>query len=112
MSDSTLKAKWAKLTQKEWKRELQSLLLASDMALERSIIRIWEQQTYSEQSSGEALIVDGVGFNKMDAPLMGAFADQLIHNRSLSEKQKVVARKVMPKYWKQLMNISKAQHGW
>jgi len=103
---------WKSLTQKEWRRELQALILGSDVALERAIIRIWEQQTSIEQETGEAIIVDGVGFNKFDAPLMCKYARQLIAKMHLTSSQKTKARAVMPKYWKQLMRISKVQHGW
>lgn len=103
---------WKSLTQKEWRRELQALILASDPALERAILRIWEQQTAIEQETGEAIIVDGVGFNKFDAPLMSKYAKQLIAKMHLTRSQKIKARAVMPKYWKQLMRISKVQHGW
>lgn len=112
MNDSKLDSKWKGLTQKEWRRELQALLLISDVALERAIIRIWEQQTYSEQETGQAIIIDGVGFNKFDAPLMSRYARQLISTGSLTAYQRKKARSVMPKYWKQLMRISKVQHGW
>lgn len=112
MQESTLENKWKGLTQKEWRRELQSLLLSSDKALERAIIRIWEQQTFSEQEAGLAIIVDGVGFNKFDAPLMSKYARQLISTGNLTAYQRKKARSVMPKYWKQLMRISKVQHGW
>ena len=112
MNDSKLDSKWKGLTQKEWRRELQALLLISDVALERAIIRIWEQQTYSEQASGMSIIVDGVGFNKFDAPLMSKYARQLATKQHLSKYQCSVARKKMPKYWRQLMNISKEIHGW
>lgn len=112
MQKSKQESRWANLTQKEWRRELQSLLLASDEALERAIIRIWEQQTYSEQEAGMAIIVDGVGFNKFDAPLMSKYARQLLYTGALTTYQKKKARSVMPKYWKQLMRISKVQHGW
>ena len=112
MQESKQESRWAKLTQKEWRRELQALLLSSDKALDRAIIRIWEQQTYSEQEAGQAIIVDGVGFNKFDAPLMSKYARQLIATGSLSTYQRKKARSVMPKYWKQLMNMSKVQHGW
>lgn len=112
MQESKLEKKWKDLTQKEWRRELQALLLASDKALERAIIRIWEQQTYSEQEAGMAIIEDGIGFNKFDAPLMSKYARQLMSTGSLTTYQRKKARSVMPKYWKQLMRISKVQHGW
>ena len=112
MTGSKHNSKWKNLTIKEWKRELQSLLLASDKALERSIVVIWEQQTYAEQESGQAIIEDGVGFNKFDAPLMSKYARQLISTGALTTYQRKKARSVMPKYWRQLMRISKAAHGW
>lgn len=112
MQKSKQDSKWANLTQEEWRRELQALLLASDKALERAIIRIWEQQTYSEQEAGMAIIADGVGFNKRDAPLMSKYARQLLYTGELTAYQKKKARSIMPKYWKQLMRISKVQHGW
>lgn len=112
MQKSKQDSKWANLTQEEWRRELRALLLVSDKALERAIIRIWEQQTYSEQEAGMAIIADGVGFNKRDAPLMSKYARQLLYTGELTEYQKKKARSIMPKYWKQLMRISKVQHGW
>lgn len=112
MQKSQQDSKWANLTQKEWRRELQALLLASDKALERAIIRIWEQQTTTEQAAGKSLIEDGVGFNKFDAPLMSKYARLLLSTGSLTTYQKKKARSVMPKYWRQLMRISKVQHGW
>lgn len=112
MTELKLEKKWKDLNQKEWRRELQALLLSSDKALERSIIRIWELQTYSEQEAGMAIIVDGVGFNKFDAPLMSKYARQLLYTGSLTTYQRKKARSIMPKYWRQLMKISKAQHGW
>ena len=103
---------WKSLTQKEWRRELQALIIVSDVALERAILRIWEQQTAIEQETGEAILVDGVGFNKFDAPLMSKYAKQLIAKMHLTNSQKAKARAIMPKYWKQLMRISKVQHDW
>ena len=107
-----LEQRWSGLTIKQWQAELTALLLISDVAVERAIVRIWEQQTYTEQDSGQALIVDGVGFNKFDAPLMTKYARQLIRSVHLTKYQMKKARNVMPKYWRQLMNISKAAHGW
>ena len=112
MQESKLEKKWKGLTQKEWRRELQALLLSSDKALECAIIRIWEQQTYMEQESGKALIADGVGFNRYDAPILCHYAQQINSTGSLTPYQRTKARKIMPKYWKQLMRISKVQHGW
>ena len=100
------------MTQSQWRQELTALLISSDKALDRAIIRIWEQQTFTEQESGMAIIVDGVGFNKFDAPLMSKYARQLISTGTLTTYQRKKARSVMPKYWKQLMRISKVDHGW
>lgn len=104
---------WQTMTHKQWKENLQTLLLKSDAALERAIVVLYKQQPIIEQVGEEAVITDGVGFNKFDAEILDKFAKQLLYDQhSLSSKQKVLARKKIPKYWKQLMNISKKKHGW
>lgn len=102
---------WAGLTQKQWKTQLQDMIAKSDKALYRAILCINDGQTASEKASGETIEENGVGFNKYDANIMSSFAEQLHNSGSLSFKQKAYARKVMPKYWRQLMVISKQNLG-
>ena len=100
-------SKWDGLTQKQWKAELQDLILNNDTALYRAIICIYENQTAAERAYELSVAENGVGFNKYDAEVMTRMAKQLKRVGRLSDKQKVLARKRMPKYWKQLMVVSK-----
>lgn len=103
---------WNNITQKQWKEQLQTLLLRSDKALERAIIRIYEAQTDDEQISNKSLHYDNMGFNRVDAEPMTIMAKQLLGGIHLSSRQKYIARKKMPKYWRQLMVISKRVNGY
>ena len=109
---SNNKISWNRLTQKQWKQELQALLLVSDKALDKALITIHEAQPAIEKVSEEAILDDGIGFNKFDAPILNGFAKQLLSTGSLSDAQRAVVRKKMPKYWRQLMLISKRKHRW
>ena len=103
---------WKDMTQKQWRENLQTLLLYSDNAVERAIVVIYEQQPAIERVSEEAIITDGVGFNKFDAEILNKFAKQILEDRHLSIKQLSIARQKITKYWKQLMLISKRKHRW
>lgn len=103
---------WTKLkTQKEWKVNLQSLLMNSDEAVMRAIIAVYSNQTAYEREIREADIVDNQGFNKYDAPYMCKLAEQLQDRWYLSGAQLETARRKMTKYWRQLMIISKRNLG-
>lgn len=100
-------SKWEGLTQKQWREQLRELLQTNDEALRRSIVVIYRQQIPQERVLGEAIIEDKVGFTAFDAEILGSFAKQIEHGNKLSDKQMAIARNKMPKYWRQLMNISK-----
>lgn len=103
---------WTTLkTQKEWKVNLQSLLMHSDEAVKRAIIAIYSNQTAYERATKSADIIDNQGFNKYDAPYMCKLAEQLQDHWYLSGAQLETARHKMTKYWRQLMIISKHNLG-
>ena len=108
----TLKTQWDSLTQKQWKENLQVLLVKSDVALDRALVAIFEAQPVLERVGEEAILDDGIGFNKFDAPVLNSIAKCLVYNGNITQEQRAVARKRLPKYWKQLMKISKKKHGW
>ena len=45
-----------------------------------------------------------VGFNGYDAKMLTSFAEQYLKHQSLSQRQMEVARKMLRKYWKQVLN--------
>ena len=74
---------------------------------ERAILALYQRQTLDEQSTKETESHNGVGFNSIDAFILTDFAKWLIAGRHLTVKQLAVAQKKLPKYSKQLLDISK-----
>jgi len=74
----------------------------------RGLIRIYERQTANEQRVGETTRHNNVGFTGADANILSSLADQVLAKRNLSEKQMAIVHKKMPKYARQLLNISKS----
>lgn len=90
-------------------------LLTDPRWLRRAIVAIWQRQTADEQSALTTKYHNGVGFNGRDAGILSSFAEQITRGRTLSAKQVAVARKLMPKYSRQLASIAnepKTKSGW
>lgn len=102
-----VKVAWSELkTQKQWKIELQYLLCTNDYAVVRAMERIWDLQTDGEKLSGQALIDNGVGFNRIDSVRIKKYIEK--HERQSFDAEDIrVIRSIMLKYWKQLMKLSK-----
>lgn len=94
-------------TQNEWKAYLQGLLRTNDKALLRSIIVLYERQTPEERTIGQSTEDNGRGFTKWDAEKMSHIAMKIKKGTPLSHDEMVYARITMPKYWRQLMEVSK-----
>lgn len=92
----------------EWKAYLQKLVRTNDKALLRAVIAIYDRQTPSERISGQSTEDNGVGFTKWDAEEMSDIAIKIKNGLRLSPNEMLHTRIVMPKYWRQLMDISKA----
>lgn len=93
---------------KVWtKEDIQELLRVNDKAVARAITALYERQTAAEQADGETSVANGVGFNKIDAPFLTSIAKALPrYNGHMTERQLKVARKMLPKYWRQLVEIA------
>lgn len=73
---------------------------------ERAIVVLYQYQTTDEKESGETHELNNVGFSGADSYILSSFAEQINNGWHLSEKQLKIAFKKMPKYSKQLYNIS------
>lgn len=87
---------------------IKELLLTNPIMLERSIVKIWENQTNDEQSSLTTHHNNGIGFNGTDAHILSSFAEWIMKSyrpegQRLSDKQRALAMKKMPKYSRQLL---------
>jgi hypothetical protein len=90
-----------------WKKNMiKDLLLFSDVAVMKAILRIYELQTKDEQETNTCHNNNKVGFNGVDAELLSSFAKQILSGRKLSEKQMLYARKKIIKYSSQLTKIA------
>lgn len=101
---------WESFTnQQQWREYLQHLVKTNDKALIRAIHVIYARQTEEEQYYGTTTDHNGRGFGKIDAAFFTEIVDRLRHGGKLSPKQMAIARNKMPKYWRQLMEESKAK---
>lgn len=99
----------AKTPKTQYTKEfIQNLLETNDRAVMRGVVAIWKRQTASEQSQRATQCDNGVGFTGVDAGLLSSFAEQIIQRGTLSVKQMYLARKKIPKYWRQLQEIAVA----
>ena len=73
----------------------------------KGLMRIYSNQTESEQSSGIVISNNGIGF--VDSEILTSFAKQFEERGSLSEKQLAILYKKMPKYAGQLINAAIAE---
>lgn len=73
------------------------------------LLRIFERQTADEQRRDVTVERNGVGFTGMDAEILSSFAHQIKQGRMLSEKQMTIVFEKMPKYWRQLLEVSDAK---
>lgn len=94
-------------SQKDWERYLKNLLRTNDQALMKAIVTIYDNQTADEKLTGESKEYNGIGFNRFDSEKMSRIAAKLKHEKQISQSDLAEARYAMPKYWKQLMVISK-----
>ena len=93
------------------KTSIQSLILSNPAALKRAIIKIYERQTAEEQCADQTIEHNGIGFNGIDAEIMSSFAKQLMSRGFLSPKQVAIARRKMPKYWNQILQLIEEKAG-
>ncbi len=99
---------WETFTnQQQWKEYLQNLLKTNDKALLRAIVLIAQRQTPEEIAMGATIDKNNVGFGTVDAEFLSAMAFRIEMGRELTPKMMAISRNKMPKYWKQLMVISK-----
>lgn len=75
----------------------------------RGMLRVYAEQTASEKAMGGTVDDNGVGFSGVDGNILSSFSDQIDHGRNMSEKQMRIILKKMPKYARQLMELSETK---
>lgn len=89
--------------------EITKLLQTNDEMLYRSMKKLYQLQTADEKLMKSTHETNGVGFNKIDAEFMTSLCEFLMWRGFLTDKQKLIARKRIMKYAKQLTKIANAQ---
>ncbi len=88
--------------------EIKSLIQSNDKVLYGALKKLYACQTADEKASGETNEYNGVGFNGVDAPILSSFCEFLNKTGFLTPKQKMLARKKLVKYNKQLTKLANA----
>lgn len=99
---------WETFTnQKQWEEYLKNLLKTNNKALFKAIVLIYDSQTEEEKRTNESVEDNKLGFSKIDAKDLSTIARKIKREEALTEGELAKSKNKMPKYWKQLMVISK-----
>ena len=98
---------------KVWNKEaIVDLLMTNDRAVVRAIKVLYARQTEDEQRAEQTKHTNGVGFNGPDAAFLSSIAKALPrYNDRMTPKQIAKARKMLPKYHRQLLEEIERRQG-
>ena len=88
--------------------EIKTLVQENDKVLYGALKQLYACQTADERACGDTREHNGMGFNGVDAPILSSFCEFLNRTGFLTPKQKVIARKKLVKYTKQLVKLANA----
>ena len=86
--------------------EIKKLIQENDEVLYGALKKLYACQTADEQATRNTHVVNGMGFNGVDAPILSSMAEFLQKTGFLTPKQKVICRKKLVKYNKQLTKLA------
>ena len=88
------------------------LLETNDRAVVKAIKGLYARQTASEQSRQTTIEHNGRGFNSRDAGFLSDIARKLPrYNDNMTRRQLAASRKMLRKYWRQLLEMIEEQGG-
>lgn len=98
---------WRKLkTAKQWEVAIKYVLKHNDKALLKALYIVYKNQTSEELQERESKNRNGIGFNKLDAPMLTSMAHSVFGQNEVSEKDLQILRTKMPKYWRQIRSVA------
>ena len=86
--------------------EIKNLVATNDKVLYGALRKLYACQTDEEKVYGAAKEFNGAGFNGVDAPILTSMAQFLEKAGFLTPKQKVLCRKKLVKYNRQLTRLA------
>jgi hypothetical protein len=84
-------------------------LTNSQRAVELALVAIYNRQTADEQATDRTSNVNSMGFNGLDADFGSKLAKAVMKYGKLTPNQLPHARKMLGKYWKQLIEIAETK---
>lgn len=91
---------------KQTEENISTLVQNNDGVLYWALMELYNLQTTSEQKTMSTRVRNRVGFNALDANFMSSLARYYLSHGYLTFNQKIVARRKMIKYTKQLTRIA------
>jgi hypothetical protein len=91
------------------KEEIKQQLSTNPKWIERGLVVLYQRQTYEEQQSGGTIVDNKMGFNGSDSRYLTYCAKWVLGGNRLNEKHLQKCGKMLPKYWKQIMDIIKSK---
>jgi len=89
-------------------QEIKELVQINDKVLYGALKNLYAQQTADERRQSDTIERNGKGFNGADAKFLSSTAEFLKERGFLTDKQKVVVRRKLVKYTKQLTILANA----
>ena len=87
-------------------KALKEQLATRDNQAIKGLLTIYSYQTIEEQCDGHTKEFNGVGFSGFDSDILSSFAEQYKTKGFFSPKQMNIIKKHLPKYARQLIEIS------
>lgn len=94
-----------KMTIKQ-KRQWIETQFVTDRYVELALLAIFRRQTADEQRAGQTAYENGMGFTGVDAEFGTSLANAILRYGKLTQGQMFHARKIIRKYWKQLIEVA------
>ncbi len=79
--------------------------------MERALVVLHNNQTKDEQTKGDTLLHNKIGFNGVDGRYLSYCARWIISGKHLNDKHREKCAKKLPKYWKQISEAIKQKEG-
>lgn len=103
------------VTMETKKAMVQNMIAKYPLAVENALLALYARQTDDEKSNRDTHWANGRGFNQKDADFLSSLAIHINKNQRkpgdrLTAAQRSWARKLLPKYWRQLIEVADAKN--
>lgn len=95
-----------KITKAKRKAFLKKMLATNPKWAMKALVTIYNYQTEDEKQSEGTYYHNNIGFSECDAHIMTSLAEQYLKYRRLSEEQMKFVYKYIPRYWRQILEIT------